>query len=199
MAECTCRLACAGRFVAEHYAEWRPLRPWFCPDLFPEVRFASSFRADFATRGAAISFFTRVSVVLFDSFLRVFLLMYARCHQHKNNNVQLWTLSTMCLDSTGPEATTQFAGTQPPLPIHLSSRPLDSYPQLGARHSDSLRDTPWGISSACPNPLRAAIWFPSDSRACNDGTRQRAESCPAGITCRFPGLSATALPKPHAL
>lgn len=95
---------------ADDYAEWRPRFARVCLDLFVAVRFASSFRADFATRGAAISFFTRASVVLFDSFLRVFLLMYARCHQLQNNNVQLWTLSTMCLNSTGPGARTQICG-----------------------------------------------------------------------------------------
>jgi hypothetical protein len=199
MAECSCRLACAERFVADDYAEWRPRFARVCLDLFVAVRFASSFRADFATRGAAISLFTRASVVLFDSFLRVFLLMYARCHQRKNNNVQLWTLSTMCLNSTGPGARTQFVGTQSPVPTHLSSRFLARHQRLRARSSDSLRDTRWGTSSVCPNPPRAAIWFPADFLAYNDGTRQLAESCPAGITCRFPGLSATALPKPHAL
>lgn len=199
MAERTCRLACAERLVANDYAEWRSRFARVCLDLFVAVRFAPSFLADFATRSAAISFFTRASVVLFDSFLGVFLLIYARCHQLENNNVRLWTLPTMCLNSIGEVAQTQFVGIQPTLPVHRSSMPLTSRRRLRARRSDSLRDTRPGIYSAYPNLLRAAIWSPPGCRASNDGTRQRAESGPAGIVCQFPGPSATALPKPHAL
>lgn len=151
------------------------------------MRLASSFRADFATRGAAISFFTRASVVLFDSFLGVFFLMYARCHQLQNNNVQLRTLPTMWLNSTGRDAQTQFVGTQPLLPVHLSSPLLTTHVRRFARRPNLFRDARPEISSACSNSPRAAIWFPSDSRACNDGTRPRAGSCPARIICRFPG------------
>src|SRR5579864_698796 len=199
MAECTCRLACAERLVADDYAEWRSRFARVCLDLFVAVRFAPSFLADFATRGAAISFFTRASVVLLDSFLGVFLLIYARCHQLEDNNVRLWTLPTMCLNSIGEVAQTEFVGIQPMLPVHRSSTPLTSRQRFRARRSDSLRGTRPGSSSACPNPTRAAIWSPSGSRACNDETRQRPESSPAGMFCQFPGPSATALPKPHVL
>lgn len=128
-----------------------------------------------------------------------FFVMYARCHQLQNNNVQLWTLPTMCLNSTGPDARTQFVEPQPSLPIHLSSPLLASRRRLRAKRPDSLRDTRSGISSAFPNLPRAAIWFPLGCRACNDGTQQRAESCPARIICQFPRQPATAPPKLHEL
>ena len=163
------------------------------------MRLASSFRADLATRGAAISLFTRASVVLFDSFLGVFLRMYARCHQLQNNNVQLWTFPTVCLNSIREVAQAQFVEIQPTLSIRRSSRLLTSHQRFHARRSDSLRGTRPEISSVCSNPLRAAIWFPSDSRECNDGMQQRFGSYPARIICQFPAHSATALPKPHEL